>query len=42
MIYWVEIQFDCAYKMENKFPVWKFVSSPTWRKYVKAADNFKE
>jgi hypothetical protein len=38
----VETQFDCFYKMEMKLPIWKCVSTPTWRKYVKAADVFLE
>jgi hypothetical protein len=40
MIDSIQTQFDCIHKMEMKFPVWKFVSTPTWRRYVKAADLF--
>jgi hypothetical protein len=38
----VEIIFDCMHKMEAKIPVWKYVSSPTWRKFAKASDMFTE
>jgi hypothetical protein len=38
----IKVQFDCLYKMEIKFPVWKYVSSPTWRKFVKVSDMFAE
>jgi cytochrome P450 family 49 subfamily A len=38
----VQRQFDCMYKMEMKLPIWKFVSTQTWRKYVKATDVFLE
>ncbi|KDR20887.1 putative cytochrome P450 301a1, mitochondrial, partial [Zootermopsis nevadensis] len=42
MIDSVQVQFDCMHKMESGFPVWKYVSSPTWRKFVKASDFFIE
>jgi hypothetical protein len=28
--------------MELGFPFWKYVSTPTWRKFVEAADVFVE
>lgn len=42
MIDCVQIIFDCLDVMETKIPVWKYVSSPTWRKFVKASDTFTE
>jgi cytochrome P450 family 49 subfamily A len=38
----IDVFFDCLYIMETKIPMWKYVSSPTWRKFVKAADEFVE
>ena len=38
MIDCTQILFDSLYKLETRFPVWKYVSSPTWRKFVKAGD----
>ena len=42
MIDSVQEQFDSLYKLEFGVPIWKYVSSPTWRKFVKAADVFAE
>jgi len=42
MIDSVQTQFDCLHKMEAKFPVWKYLSTATWRRYVKASDVFVE
>jgi len=42
MIDSVQVQFESIHKMELGTPIWKYVSSPTWRKYVKAADEFVE
>jgi hypothetical protein len=42
MIHCVETIFNCLNMMETQIPVWKYVSTPTWRKYVKAADMFTE
>ncbi|XP_023726868.1 probable cytochrome P450 301a1, mitochondrial [Cryptotermes secundus] len=38
MINYTQVQFECVHKLETKFPVWKYVSTPTWRKFVKASD----
>jgi hypothetical protein len=42
MIDSVEVQLDAHYKLDFGLPIWKYVSTPTWRKYVKAADVFLE
>jgi hypothetical protein len=42
MIDCVQEQFDCMYKMEFKVPLWKYVSTPAWRKFVEVSDKFAE
>jgi hypothetical protein len=42
MIESVEVQFDALNKLEFGIPIWKYVSTPTWRIFVKAADVFAE
>jgi len=42
MIDSVQVQFDTLNKLEFGIPIWKYVSTPTWRKFVKAADVFAE
>jgi cytochrome P450 family 49 subfamily A len=42
MINSLQTQINCVYKMEMKLPLWKYVSTPTWRKFVKASDIFAE
>jgi len=42
MIESVEVQFDALNKLEFGIPIWKYVSTPTWRKFVKASDVFAE
>jgi len=42
MIDSVQVQFDSFHKLEFAIPVWKYVGSPTWRKFVKASDVFVE
>ncbi|PNF13667.1 hypothetical protein B7P43_G16772 [Cryptotermes secundus] len=42
MINYIQVQFDCLHKMEINFPMWKYVSTPTWRKFVKVSDKFTE
>ena len=42
MIDSVQEQFEAFQKLELGIPVWKYVSTPTWRKFAKAADFFLE
>jgi hypothetical protein len=42
MIDSVRVQFESFHKLEFGIPIWKYVSSPAWRKFVKAADVFVE
>ena len=42
MIDSVEVLFESFHKLEFGIPMWKYVSTPTWRKFVKAADVFLE
>jgi hypothetical protein len=42
MIDSVQVQFESMHKLEFGIPIWKFVSTPAWRKFVKAADVFAE
>jgi len=42
MIDSVQVQGDALKKLEIGIPIWKYVSTPTWRKFVKAADVFLE
>jgi len=42
MIDSVQVQFESFHKLELGFPMWKYVRSPTWRKFVKSADVFLE
>jgi hypothetical protein len=38
MIDSLRVQFAASQKLDFGIPIWKYVSTPTWRKYVKAAD----
>ena len=43
MIKAIEIQLECMNKMEasaGNIQLWKYLPTPTWRKFVKAADTF--
>ena len=42
MIDSVQVQLESLLKLEFGFPMWKYVSTPTWRKFVKASDVFAE
>jgi hypothetical protein len=42
MIDSVQVQFESLPKLEFGIPIWKYVSSPSWRKFVKATDVFAE
>jgi len=42
MIDSVQVQLDTLNKLEFGIPIWKYVNTPTWRKFVKAADVFAE
>ena len=42
MIDSVQVQVEAIQKLELGIPMWKYVSTPTWRKFVKAADVFAE
>jgi hypothetical protein len=42
MIDSVQVQFETLNKLEFGIHMWKYVSTPTWRKLVKAADVFLE
>ena len=42
MIDSVQVQFESLLKLEFGIPIWKYVSTPTWRKFVKSADVFAE
>ena len=42
MIDSVQVQIHSLHKLEFGIPIWKYVSTPTWRKFVKAADVFVE
>jgi hypothetical protein len=42
MIDSVQVQFESILKLEFGIPLWKYVSTPGWRKFVKAADVFAE
>jgi len=42
MIDAVQVQLESFHKLEFGIPIWKYVSTPTWRKFVKAADVFLE
>ncbi|PNF42439.1 putative cytochrome P450 301a1, mitochondrial [Cryptotermes secundus] len=42
MIDCVSVVFDCLHVMESKIPMWKYVSTPTWRKFLKASDMMTE
>jgi len=38
----VQVKIESFHKLEFGIPIWKYVSSPTWRKFVKALDVFLE
>jgi hypothetical protein len=38
MIDSVKVMFESLYKLEIGLQIWKYVSSPMWRKFVKASD----
>ena len=40
MIDSVEVQFDSFHILEFGIPMWKYVSTPKWRRFVKSADVF--
>jgi len=42
MIDSVQTQIECMFEMDMRFSLWKWVSTPTWRKFVRAADLFAE
>jgi len=42
MIDSVQVQIHSLHKLEFGIPIWKYVSTPTWRKFVKASDVFVE
>jgi cytochrome P450 family 49 subfamily A len=42
MIDSVQVQFETLNKLDFGIRLWKYVSTPTWRKFVKAADVFLE
>jgi hypothetical protein len=42
MIDSVQEQIEYFSKLEFGIPMWKYVSTPTWRKFVKAGDVFLE
>lgn len=42
MIEAVQITFDCLYKLDLKLSPWKYISTPAWRRFVKASDYFLE
>jgi hypothetical protein len=42
MIDSLQVQFESFHKLDFGMPIWKYVSSPTWRKFVKATDDFVE
>jgi hypothetical protein len=42
MIDSVQVQAEALKKLDFGIPIWKYVSTPTWRKFVKAADVFLE
>lgn len=42
MIRAVQTIFDCSFKMDIKPSLWKLVSTPAWRDFVKASDYFLE
>ena len=42
MIDSVRVQFESFQTLEFRIPIWKYVSTPAWRKFVKAADVFAE
>jgi len=42
MIDSVQVQIHSFYKLEYGIPIWKYVRTPTWKKFVKASDVFVE
>ncbi|KAF8785926.1 putative cytochrome P450 49a1 like protein [Argiope bruennichi] len=41
----VQTKFDCIIKLEafsRNFQLWKYFSTPTWKKFVKCSDTFSE
>jgi hypothetical protein len=42
MIDSVQVEAEALTKLDFGIPIWKYVSTPTWRKFVKAADVFLE
>ncbi|KAF4526692.1 hypothetical protein B566_EDAN010122 [Ephemera danica] len=34
--------FQCAFDLDMKIPIWKLLSTPTWRNFVKQCDAFVE
>jgi len=42
MIDSLQVKFESFHKLDFGPPIWKYVSSPTWRKFVKATDYFVE
>ena len=42
MIDSIQVQLESINKLELGIPIWKYLSSPTWRRFVKASDVFAE
>ncbi|PSN42150.1 hypothetical protein C0J52_18992 [Blattella germanica] len=40
MIDAVQVQFEAMYRMEVELPIWKYISTPMWKKFVKSSDYF--
>ena len=41
----VQTQFECMNKLEGfagNLPIWKYFSTPTWKRFAKAGDTFTE
>lgn len=38
----VNILFDSMYELDVRPSIWRFMATPTWRRYVKALDTFDE
>nr|AVL92863.1 CYP450 [Locusta migratoria] len=38
----VQVMFDSIYRLEMRLSPWKLVSTPTWRRFVRALDYFYE